>query len=33
MTILDQTVLPIGIPPYFVADALARGASAAQLLN
>jgi hypothetical protein len=33
MSILDQTVLPIGIPPYFVADALAPGASAAQLLS
>lgn len=33
MSIVDQRVLPIGIPPYFVADALARGVSAAQLLS
>lgn len=33
MSIVDQRVLPIGIPPYFVADALARGASATQLLS
>jgi hypothetical protein len=33
MTILDGAVVPIGIPPYLIADALARGVSAAQLLS
>jgi hypothetical protein len=33
MSILDGTVVPIGIPPYLVADTLARGVSATQLLS
>jgi hypothetical protein len=33
MTILDGAVVPIGIPPYLDADALARGVSATQLLS
>lgn len=33
MTILDGAVVPIGIPPYLVSDALARGVSPAQLLS